>query len=139
MPGCKETMNNKSKIKPSTPMIHVAFESKLCSVVRSIIYQCPGNCMAIRCAVVYHARAACALSAGIKCWHCICSLSLTIWPHSVITSLSMFLKWYTADICVQPAVPHSVYCNIYITNNFSCDPPHISLFYTWNDFSYDPE
>ena len=30
----------------------------------------PGNLVAIRCAVMYYARAAHAFSAGIKCWHC---------------------------------------------------------------------
>ena len=36
---------------------------------------CPGNWVAIGRAVVYHARAAQAFSAGIKCRHCTCILT----------------------------------------------------------------
>ena len=31
---------------------------------------CPENWVAIGCAVIYYARVACSLSAGIKCRHC---------------------------------------------------------------------
>ena len=65
-------MNNMSKNKPSTPMTHVACESKLVSFVRSYMHQGPRNLAAIRHAVVYNAQAAHAFSAGIKCLHCTC-------------------------------------------------------------------
>ena len=52
-------------------MTSVAWESKVRSVTRSSMHPCPGNWMAIGRPVVYLARAAHALSAGIKCWHCI--------------------------------------------------------------------
>ena len=56
-------------------MAHLACEAKQPSVVRSSTHPCPGKWVAIRCAVVYYARAAHAFSAGIKCRHC----SLTAW------------------------------------------------------------
>ena len=34
------------------------------------MHSCPGNHVSIGRAVVYYARAAHTLSAGIKCWHC---------------------------------------------------------------------
>ena len=46
---------------------HVACKSKLRSVVRLSMYPCPGNWMAVGCAVVYYARTDHTLSAGIKC------------------------------------------------------------------------
>ena len=63
-------VNNMSKNKPSTLMTHVACESKLLSVVRSFMHQGPRIWVAIGHAVVYHARAAHAFSAGNKCRHC---------------------------------------------------------------------
>ena len=51
-------------------MTHEACESKLRSVVRSSKHPHPGNCVAIRHAVVYYAWAAREFSAGIKCRHC---------------------------------------------------------------------
>ena len=62
-------------------MTHVPCKSKLRSVVRLSMHLCPGNWVANRCAVVYYARAAQVLSAGIKCRHC------TL-PVSQLTSLS---------------------------------------------------
>ena len=55
--------------KPSTSMTLVACESKLLSVVRSSMYPCPGNWVAIGRAILYYARAAHAFSVGIKCLH----------------------------------------------------------------------
>ena len=57
--------------KPSTSMTNVACEVKLRSVVGSFMHPCPGHGVAIGHAVVNHARAAQALSAGITCRHCI--------------------------------------------------------------------
>ena len=51
-------------------MTHVACESKLHLVIRSSIHPCQGNWVAIGHTVVYHARAAHAFSAGIKCRNC---------------------------------------------------------------------
>ena len=51
-------------------MTHVAYESKLRSVIRSSIHQCQGNWLAIGHTVVYYARAAHTFSARIKCRHC---------------------------------------------------------------------
>ena len=50
-------------------MTRVASETKLGSVVRSSMHPSPGNCVAIGRSIVYHARAAHAFSAGIKCRH----------------------------------------------------------------------
>ena len=57
--------------KPSTPMSHVVYEPQLRSVFRSSMHPCPGNWVAIKHAVVYHARASHAFSAGFKCRLCI--------------------------------------------------------------------
>ena len=62
------------KNKPSTPMTHVACESKLRSVVKSSMHPCPGNWVAIGRAVVYHGRAAHTFSTGTKYRHCIYQL-----------------------------------------------------------------
>ena len=59
-----------SKNKPSTSMAHVAWESKLHSVVSSSMHPCPGNWVSIGRAVVYYTKAAHTLSAGIRCRHC---------------------------------------------------------------------
>ena len=56
-------------------MAHVAYESRLRSAVRSSMHLCTGNWMAIRCVVVYCARAVHAIRARIKCWHCTNMLS----------------------------------------------------------------
>ena len=54
----------------NTFMDHQACELKSRSVVRSSIYPCPGNWVAIKHADVYYARAAHTSSEGIKCQHC---------------------------------------------------------------------
>ena len=54
-------------------MTHVTCELKLRSIVRSSMNPCLGNWVAIGRAVVYYARAANAISAGINCRHCICN------------------------------------------------------------------
>ena len=51
-------------------MAHVAFESKLRSVVGHTCIHAQENCVAIGRVVVYTARAARIFSAGIKCRHC---------------------------------------------------------------------
>ena len=48
-------MDNMSKNKPSTPMAHVACESKLCLVMRSSMHPCQGNSVAIGRVVMYYA------------------------------------------------------------------------------------
>ena len=58
-------MNNVSENKPSTPMTHVAYESKLRSVVRSSM---PKILVGNR--ACGQARDTQAFSAGIKCRHC---------------------------------------------------------------------
>ena len=63
-------MDNMSKDMPSTPMTHVACESKLRSVARSSMHPCPVNWVTIGRAVVYYAGAAQAFSVEIKRWHC---------------------------------------------------------------------
>ena len=67
VPGCKTPVNNMSKNKSNTATTLVSWESKLWSDVRSSMHPCPGNWVAIGRAVVYYARVAHALSAGIKC------------------------------------------------------------------------
>ena len=57
--------------KPSTPMSHIVYKPQLRSVSRSSMHPCPGNWVAIKHAVVYHARASHAFSAGFKCRLCI--------------------------------------------------------------------
>ena len=57
---------------PSTSVTEVACESQLRSVVESSMYQRPGNYVATRLAVVYHAQAAHAFIAGIEYQHCTC-------------------------------------------------------------------
>ena len=64
-------MDNMSKNMPSSSMAHVAFRSKLCSVVRSSMPPYLRNWVAIRRVVVYYAWEAHAFSAGIKWRHCI--------------------------------------------------------------------
>ena len=59
-------------------MTHVAYGSELRSVVRSSMHPCPGNWVAIWCAVVYYARAARLFTAGIKCQHCKKELNLLV-------------------------------------------------------------
>ena len=56
--------------KPSTSMAHVAFESKLRSVLGHTCIHAKGNCVAFGRVVVYTAWDAHIFSAGIKCWHC---------------------------------------------------------------------
>ena len=56
--------------KQSKSMTHVAWESKLHSVVKLFLHPCPGNRLTIGRAVVFYGRAAQAFSAGIKCRHC---------------------------------------------------------------------
>ena len=63
-------VDNNSKNEGSTSMTHIAFETKLCSVVKSHMHPCPGNCVATGHAVVNYAQAARSFSAGIKCRHC---------------------------------------------------------------------
>ena len=58
-------MDNMSENKPS-----VARKSKLHSIVRSSMQSCPGDLVAFGRAVVHHAWAAQAFSAGIKSRHC---------------------------------------------------------------------
>ena len=60
-----------SENKPDTTMTHVAFESKLRSVVRSSMYTCPGNWLTIEHGVVYYAWAVHAFCVKIECRHCI--------------------------------------------------------------------
>ena len=78
--------------KPSTSMTHVAWESKLCSLVRPSMHPCPGNWIAIGRAVVYYARAAHSFSAGIKCRHCRIPLehSITVDGRSTFARLQAF-------------------------------------------------
>ena len=69
-PPVQTPMNNISENKPRTPVTHVAYKKKLRSVVRSSMHPCPRYWLAIGSAVMYHARATQAFSAGIKCRHC---------------------------------------------------------------------
>ena len=46
-------MDDMCKYNRSTSMTHVDWKSKLCPVVRSSMYPCPGHWVAIGCAVVY--------------------------------------------------------------------------------------
>ena len=55
---------------PSTSVTHVVCESRLLSILRLSMSLCSGNWVAIGSVVVYHAQAAHAFSAGIKCQHC---------------------------------------------------------------------
>ena len=66
-------MDNMTKRQTSTSMAHVACESKLRLLVRSSMHPCPGNWVAIGCAVVYYARSTHTFSAVIKC--CIVGIS----------------------------------------------------------------
>ena len=70
------------------------------------MHPCPGNQVAIGCAVVYYARAAHTFSAGIKWWHCISAhpiinakeevphpfYQLGVTPESVIHTLRLTTK-----------------------------------------------
>ena len=58
-------MDNEKKNKPTTSMTHVAYESKLYSVVRSSMHPQPGNWVAIGCAFVSYAMVTNIFSAGI--------------------------------------------------------------------------
>ena len=71
--------DNMSKCKPSTPMTHVTWRTKLRSVVRSSMLLYPRNLVIIGRAVVYYARSAHAFSAGIKYQHCTKALLYWLW------------------------------------------------------------
>ena len=58
-----------NKNRPSTPITHVACESKLRSVVRSSMHPYSGNLLAIGRVVVHYSLATHTFSAGIKCQH----------------------------------------------------------------------
>ena len=60
-------------------MTNKACESKILSIMRSSMYPCPGNWIAIGRAVVYCARAAQAFRVAIKCRH---------WTSKTTTTLS---------------------------------------------------
>ena len=92
-------MNNMSKNKPSTPMTHVACDSKLRSVVRSYMHQGPVKRVAIGHAVVYNARAAHTFSAGIKCRHYVHIYSI----HSTLVFV-----FSTPDVSTLTYIPHIV-------------------------------
>ena len=64
------------KISKAHLMTQVRWNSKLRSVVRSSMHQCPGNWVAIGTVVMYYARAVQVFSAGIKCRHSISHSSL---------------------------------------------------------------
>ena len=84
----KALVDNNSKNKRSTQMTHIAFETKVRSVLKSHTHPCPGNCVATGRVVVNYARAALSFSAGIKCRHCIYAC-LYICMHVYMTE---FLK-----------------------------------------------
>ena len=75
-------MDDLSKNKPSTSMIHTACKSKLCTVVWSQMHPCSGNWVAIRHAVVYYVWASHAYSAGTKCWFCSALRKASVWPNT---------------------------------------------------------
>ena len=70
-------------------MTHEACKSKLRSVVRSSMHPYPGNWVAIGRAVVYYALATRAFSAGIRCWHCICTFIALAPAMLVIPSIGL--------------------------------------------------
>ena len=101
-------MDNMPKKKPSTPMTHVAFKSKLRSVVRSSMHPCPGNWVAIGCVVADYASAAHAFSAGIKCRHCITSISSIPCPYLQCRhSIRAQTAWAAKALCT-PARPIAI-------------------------------
>ena len=59
-------MHNMSENRPSTSMTHVACELKLRSVARLYVHPCHGNWVAVGRSVVFYARAAHAISAGLN-------------------------------------------------------------------------
>ena len=68
---------------------YLACKSKLRSAVRSwsSMHPCTRNWLAIRWAVVYHARDARALSTGVKCWHCIIQSAFYFRPLGYLDNL----------------------------------------------------
>ena len=70
VPGCTNTQGQHVKEIIEAHNDPRSLQIKLRSVVTSSMHPCPVNGVAIGRAVVYHARAAHAFSAGIKCRHC---------------------------------------------------------------------
>ena len=72
MAGCIKAMlwGQESNPNPSVEHVHVAWESKLRSVISTSIHPCQGNWVAIGHAAVYYARAVWAFSAETKYRHC---------------------------------------------------------------------
>ena len=71
-PIVQATVDNMSANKSSTPMTHVAWKSKIRSVLKSSMHLGPGSWVTVGSAVVYYAWADNTFSAGIKCRHCTC-------------------------------------------------------------------
>ena len=63
-------MDNTLENKASSLLLHVAYGSKLRSVVRSSMHPCQENWVAIGLTDMYNALAAHAFSARNKCWQC---------------------------------------------------------------------
>ena len=84
-----------SNDKPSTSMTRITFESKLGSVVRSSMYPCPRNGVAIGHAVVYYAWAAHAFSAGIKYWHYV-ALNTTYYDNYFVSVIYVEVMPYVS-------------------------------------------
>ena len=106
----------------STPINHVACESKLRPVVRSSMHPCLRNRVAIRLAVVYYARAAHAFSAGIICRHrSLSSYSSTLFTQK-LRRVSGLRKW--VGYFIRSATVYDNYMSILaaekeaITNHF---------------------
>ena len=76
--------------KRRTQMTHVACESKLRSVVRSFMHQCPWNWVAIGHAVVYYAHAFCA---EMICRHCMFS-----YGQLLFASFDCYLSVWMLDV-----------------------------------------
>ena len=65
---------------------------------------CPENWMAIWRAVVYHARTAHALSAGIKCQHCVCGGGVVNkWVRLVISRFFLVVS-YVLNCRFEPKI-----------------------------------
>ena len=77
-------MDNKSENKATTPITHVAFQSKLRSVVRPSMHPCQGNWVTIGRAVVYYDQAATHLVQELNVGTVVGQVESTMSPRNMV-------------------------------------------------------
>ena len=92
-------------------MAHTAYESKLRSVVRTSMRPCPGNWVVIW-SIMYHARAAHAFSAELKCRHCMIGGRQQLYKY--IHSVSVLVPVRGPGDSLEPMGGENVYYDIIV-------------------------